>query len=84
MDDGSRKPYGRGAFLHTQSFSVSDQKRLIKVLKKNFMIEARLSSAGLWRGKRMYRLYITASSYPRFRNLVLPYILATFKYKISL
>ena len=24
MDDGSRKPYGKGAFLHTQSFSLTD------------------------------------------------------------
>ncbi|MBL7036691.1 hypothetical protein ISR94_02485 [Candidatus Microgenomates bacterium] len=84
MDDGSRKPYGRGAFLHTQSFSIKDQKKLIKVLKKNFSVEARLSSAGLYKGKRYYRLYITAGSFPTFRNLVLPYLLDSMRYKVSL
>jgi len=84
MDDGSRKPYGKGAFLHTQSFSLEDQRKLIKVLKKNFSIIAKLSSAGLWKGKRLFRLYITAGSFLNFRNLVLPYILPTFEYKVSL
>lgn len=84
MDDGSRKPYGRGAFLHTQSFSVDGQVKLIQILKKNFSVIARLSSAGLWKGKRYYRLYITAKSFPHFRNLVLPYILPSMRYKISL
>lgn len=84
MDDGSRKPYGRGAFLHTQSFSVKDQRKLIKVLRKNFSVEARLSSAGLYKGKRFYRLYITASSFPTFRNLVLSYLLDSMRYKVSL
>lgn len=84
MDDGSRKPYGRGAFLHTESFSVNDQRKLIKVLKKNFSIVARLSSAGLSKGKRLFRLYITAKSFPVFRNLVLPHMLHSMQYKISL
>jgi hypothetical protein len=84
MDDGSRKPYGRGAFLHTESFLVNDQRKLIKVLKKNFSIIAKLSSAGLYEGKRLFRLYITAKSFPHFRNLVLPYILPSMQYKLSL
>lgn len=84
MDDGSRKPYGRGVFLHTQSFSINDQKKLIKMLRKNFSVEARLSSAGLYKGKRLYRLYITAKSFPIFRNLVLPYLLDSMQYKVSL
>lgn len=84
MDDGSRKPYGRGAFLHTESFPVGDQRRLIEVLKKNFSIVVRLSSAGLSKGKRLFRLYITAKSFPGFRDLILPYILPSMQYKISL
>lgn len=84
MDDGSRKPYGKGAFLHTQSFSLRDQKRLIKVLKKNFSIDAKLSSAGLWKDHRLFRLYITAGSFDHFRSLVLPYLLPSFHYKLSL
>lgn len=83
MDDGSRKPYGRGAFLHTQSFSINDQKKLIRVLKKNFSVEARLSSAGLYKGKRHYRLYITAKSFPVFRNLIKPYLLDSMQYKLA-
>jgi len=117
MDDGSRKPYGRGAFLHTQSFSLNDQRKLIRTLKVKFSIEARFSSAGFYhnkncalegvgvvqtdkvrsekklatlrsglihKGRRYYRLYITADSFPKFRNLVLPYMLDSMKYKISL
>ena len=84
MDDGSRKPYGKGAFLHTQSFSLKDQKKLIHVLKKNFNIVARISSAGLWNGKRLHRLYIIAGSFLTFRDLIKDYILPQFQYKISL
>lgn len=84
MDDGSRKPYGKGAFLHTQSFTLDDQLKLIEVLGKNFSIDARISSAGLWKGRRLHRLYITAGSYLHFRNLVLPYILPSMLYKVSL
>lgn len=84
MDDGSRKPYGKGAFLHTQSFSIDNQIRLIRSLKKNFSIDARLSSAGLWQGKRLFRLYITAKSFLPFRNLIYPYIIPSLQYKLSL
>ena len=84
MDDGSRKPYGRGAFLHTESFSVGDQQKLIRALKKNFSIIAKLSSAGLSKGKRLFRLYITARSFLHFRDLILPYTLFSMQYKISL
>ena len=84
MDDGSRKPYGKGAFLHTQSFTLDDQLKLIEVLRKNFSIDARISSAGLWKGKRLNRLYITAGSFLQFRNLVLPYMLPSMFYKVSL
>lgn len=84
MDDGSRKPYGKGAFLHTESFSLDDQHKLIRCLQKNFSITARLSSAGLWRNKRLHRLYITADSYVRFRTLLSPYIIPSLQYKISM
>lgn len=84
MDDGSRKPYGKGAFLHTQSFSIPDQKKLMRCLIKNFGIKTKLSSAGLWKKRRLFRLYITAGSFLHFRSLVLPYILPSMMYKISL
>lgn len=84
MDDGSRKPCGKGAFLHTQSFTLDDQFKLIEVLRNNFSIDARISSAGLWKGKRLNRLYITAGSFLQFRNLVLPYMLPSLLYEVSL
>jgi hypothetical protein len=84
MDDGSRKPYGRGAFLHTESFSVGDQRKLITALKKNYSIIVKLASAGLSNGKRLFRLYITAKSFSHFRDLIFPYLLPSMQYKISL
>lgn len=83
MDDGSRKPCGKGAFLHTQSFSVTDQQKLIKCLKKNFGINLKLSSAGLSKKRRLFRLYITAGSFLYFRSLIKPYVLPEMLYKIS-
>jgi len=84
MDDGSRKPYGKGAFFHTECFSLESQEKLISCLKNNFSLEARLASGGLWQGKRQYRLYIPAGSFLAFRELVAPYMLPSFRYKISM
>lgn len=84
MDDGSRKPHGNGAFLHTQCFSMDGQIRLMQTLKRNFSINAKLSSAGLWQGRRLFRLYITAESFNPFRNLISSYLLPSMQYKISL
>ena len=82
MDDGSKKTHGRGAFLHTQNFILEDQYKLIEILNKNFGLEARISSHGWSKGKQLFRLYITANSFPRFKALILPYLLPIFNYKI--
>lgn len=84
MDDGSRKPHGKGAFFHTECFSLEGQEKLISCLKNNFSLEARLASGGLWQGKRLYRLYIPAGSFLTFRELVAAYMLPSFQYKISM
>lgn len=83
MDDGSRKTYGKGVFLHTQNFSLADQSFLIKVLKNRFGLEASLSSHGWWKGRHLYRLYINAKSFPKLKSIVFPYILPMFAYKIA-
>ena len=83
MDDGSRKTYGRGAFLHTQNFSLKGQKRLIEALKERFGLEARISSHGYWKSRQLFRLYITAASFPRLKKIISPHILSQFVYKIA-
>lgn len=84
MDDGSRKPYGKGAFLHTECFSVKDQLTLIDVLKKNFGLENSLASAGLSKGQRLYRIYIHAKSFLVFRQHIWQHMLPLFHYKLVL
>lgn len=81
MDDGSRKPYGKGAFFHTQNFSLEDQAFLIELLKEKFGLEAHISSHGWWKEKQLFRLYITAGSFPLLKNIISPYILPMFSYK---
>lgn len=83
MDDGSRKTYGKGAFLHTQNFILEDQYKLIEILKQSFGLEAHISSHGWSKGKQLFRLYITASSFSKFKTIILPYILPMFSYKIA-
>lgn len=83
MDDGSldyRPKYHRNASLATFCFSYEENELLAKTLKVNFNIEARVHLSTM-RGKKYYRLYITAKSFDDFMSIIKPYINPCMKYK---
>src|SRR3989344_4728894 len=84
MDDGTLdyRPKDHCAFhLCTNCFTKEDTSKLIDVLKNNFGIVSSLHYT-LCRGKRHCRIYIGAQGRDRFIELITPYILACFKYKL--
>ncbi len=84
MDDGTLdyRVKDHCAFhLCTNCFTKAEVQRLIKTLGSNFGINASLHYT-LCRGKRHARIYIGAKSRERFIQLVSPYVLDCFKYKL--
>ncbi len=84
MDDGTLdyRPKDHCAFhLCTNCFTKEDTQKLIDTLKENFGIDSSLHYT-LCRGKRHCRIYIGAKGRDRFINLVTPYIIDCFKYKL--
>jgi len=84
MDDGTLdyRPKDHCAFhLCTNCFTKEDTSKLIDVLKNNFGIVSSLHYT-LCRGKRHCRIYIGAQGRDRFIELITPYILDCFKYKL--
>ncbi len=81
MDDGSSKKNQQGHVisftLHSQGFSYANQKLLIETLNKNFGLHA-----SLWKDRKSYKIAINASSINDFSNLIKPFILPSFQYKI--
>jgi len=74
MDDGC-KSY-RALYLNTQKFSVSEQRILSNILKKQFNITATLN-----KDKQYYRLRIAVSSVGKFLEVIKPHLLPMFCYK---
>ena len=75
MDDGS-KSY-RAVYFNAQQFDIGSLIKLIKLLKSDFDINARLN-----KDKKYYRLRITVESVAKLRKIISPYILPYFKYKL--
>lgn len=74
MDDGSKS---RGSvYFNTQGFTVDDQFRLIRALRK-FHLIANINRDGMY-----YRLRLLKRHNSRFVELVGPYILEEFKKKL--
>ena len=78
MDDGGK--VGQGLKLATNSFSYSDCLFLIKVLNDNFNIKSTVQKAGV---PNQYHIYIWKESMPLLREIVLPYIHPSMKYKLN-
>src|SRR3989344_2706320 len=84
MDDGTldyRFKDHCAFHLCTNCFTKEDTQRLIDALYSNFGIISSLHYT-LCRGKRHSRIYIGAKGRNRFIELVSPYILDCFKYKL--
>jgi LAGLIDADG DNA endonuclease family len=81
MDDGStyRKSNGdTGTYiLNSQSYTYSEQKRLVKALNSVFKLHANIHQDG-----KHYKLYIQAQSKDLFEDIISPYILPSFHYKL--
>lgn len=84
MDDGTldyREKDHCAFHLCTNCFTREDTKRLIEALQDNFGVVSSLHYT-LCRGKRHCRIYIGAKGRDRFIELITPYILDCFKYKL--
>ena len=74
MDDGSKSR--KTVYLNTQQFSLKCQKRLIEKLAGVGL------KCSLNKDKSYYRLWMSVGSIKRFKELVQPYILPMFFYKL--
>jgi hypothetical protein len=77
MDDGYK--FRNGLYISTESFSLSDNQLLVKILKNKFDLDC-----GLHPATNGYRLYVFSSSRARLIQLVQPYFLKHFYYKLGL
>ena len=77
MDDGSKS--NQGLKLSTNSFTYIECIFLTKVLYENFNLKASVQSAGV---ANQYSIYIWKESMPKLREIVLPYVHSSMKYKL--
>ena len=75
MDDGC-KSYN-ALYLNTQKYSVESQNSLIRLLRTQDRIKASIN-----KDKNYYRLRIAVGSVDRFKNVIAPYLLPEFRYKL--
>jgi len=76
MDDGSKSR--SSVYLNSQQFSVLDQQRLLKFLKDQWKIKGSLN-----KDKIYYRIRISTESTKVLKEIIRPYILPIFKYKLE-
>nr|QCQ69112.1 LAGLIDADG endonuclease [Powellomyces hirtus] len=79
MDDGSWT--GAGVDLNCHSFSLADQGILCRMLKRNFGI---LAHSKVTSDQNKFVIYIPAAQIDKLRELVLPYMLSDYLYKLGL
>ena len=78
MDDGSIKSReSKGVLLNTQGFVQNDVQRLTQALRRKFALEATERKQ-----KEGTQIYISGTSYERFREIVDEHILPSMRYKI--
>jgi recombination protein RecA len=75
MDDGCRSR--SSVYLNTQQYDVGSQARLLRLLARQWGIEATLN-----RDKTYHRVRISVAGMRRFANLVRPYLLPELRYKL--
>ena len=79
MDDGYRRNDCNALRISTDAFSLREQKLLIKALKKNFGIKARIHKKG-----RTWNIYIPSCETRKFSSLIKEYVIEEMKYKLPL
>ena len=79
MDDGYKRNDCNAFRLGTDSFGLEGQIMLQKVLLENFGIETKTHKKG-----KYWNIYIPERESKKFVNIVKPYIIPRFEYKITL
>ena len=83
MDDGSIKSRRhRGFVIHTLGFTKKDLKILQKALKEKYGLKTYLHRQNKYQ-KTRWRLYIPGSQREKFLQLIRPYLLPQFQYKLG-
>ena len=77
MDDGFRRLDCKGLYLCTSGYSIEDQHLLQKSLKEKYHIQSALHFA-----RKNARIYIFSSQVDYFCNIIKPFILPIFYYKL--
>lgn len=77
MDDGFRRRDCKGFYLCTSSFTNREQKILQKVLWIRFGLEVSIHHQ-----RKLERIYIPAAHAEKFNDLIKPFILSVFRYKL--
>lgn len=80
MDDGNKNH--KAVFLNTQSFSLSDQRKLLQALHKVFGFQVTLNKHSYSKGIQLYRIRISTESTKKLKSIIEKYILPQFAYKI--
>lgn len=75
MDDGYADQ--KTAYICTDSFSENSKKILVKYIEDNFDLHFSIVNHG-----KFYRLRLSQYDFPRFKELVGPYIIESLKYKL--
>lgn len=75
MDDGSRSR-DSDIYLNTQQFSISDQKKLMTILRK-IGVNSRVN-----KDKKYYRIRILKESISDFMKIISPHIIPSMQYKL--
>ncbi len=77
MDDGSR--CDKDIYLNTQQFTQEEQKKLILLLEKQYLILASLN-----KDKQYRRIRIKKDSVQKFISIISPFIVSSMRYKLLL
>ena len=87
MDDGGWLKDSKSVRIATNNFSLQEVELLKEIFKVKFDLDCRiqmLSKKGGNTPKDKYSIYIRVSSLPKLRQLVLPFIIPSMKYKLGL
>lgn len=80
MDDGNRNH--DAVFINTQSFSLTGQNKLAKVISSTFDLRVTINKHSTSKGKQLYRIRIDTASTRKLPGLIGTYLLPDFYYKI--
>ena len=79
MDDGYKRNDCNAFRLNSEAFNKQEQIKLCRMLKNNFGIDVTLHKKG-----KFWNIYVPQKSAKKFVEIVKPFILPNFQYKIAL